>query len=106
MRERDYQSRLMRVLKREFPNAIILKNDPNYMQGIPDLIILNGGRWAALEVKASRQASVRPNQQHYVQKMNEMSFAAFIYPENEEQVLHALQRSFRAPRTTRIPKSE
>ena len=106
MRERDYQTRLIRLLKKEFPNAIIIKNDPNYIQGIPDLLILQGDKWGALEVKASRNAPVRPNQQHYIRKMKNMSFAAFIYPENEEEVLHALQRAFRAPRPTRLPKSE
>jgi hypothetical protein len=47
-----------------------------------------------LEVKLHRSAGVQPNQQHYVEQMNGMSFAAFIYPENEEIVLHDLQSAF------------
>jgi len=35
-----------------------------------------------------------------------MSFAAFIYPENEAEVLHALQRAFEHRRPTRIPLRE
>ncbi len=93
MLERDYQARLIRKLRRLFPGCIILKNDTDYLQGIPDLLILYGRNWAALEVKASEDAPEQPNQEYYVELMGEMSFAAFIYPEVEEEVLYALQRS-------------
>lgn len=93
MLERDYQARLIRKLRRLFPGCIILKNDTDYLQGIPDLLILYGRNWAALEVKASEDAEEQPNQEYYIELMGEMSFAAFIYPEVEEEVLYALQRS-------------
>lgn len=78
-----------------FPGCIVLKNDPNYLQGIPDLLILWGPRWATLEVKKSANASHQPNQDYYVATMDDMSFSRFIYPENKEEVLHELQQSFR-----------
>ena len=77
-------------------NIIILKNDPNYIQGIPDLILLYKNRWAALEVKRGAIASVRPNQAHYVRTMHAMSYAAFIYPENESEILSEVQQSLTA----------
>lgn len=94
MLESEFQAKLIRRLRRMFPGAIILRNDAGYMQGVPDLTILYGSRWAALEVKASENARERPNQRFYVDKWNEMSFAAFIYPENEVDVLDELQRTF------------
>lgn len=106
MRERDYQARLIRTIKREFPGVIILKNDPNYQQGIPDLLILYKNKWAALEVKVSETSRTRPNQKYYVDTMHEMSFASFIYPENEDEVLDALQRTFRTARNTRVSEPE
>ena len=106
MRERDYQARLIRIIKREFPGVIILKNDPNYQQGIPDLLILYKNKWAALEVKVSETSRTRPNQEYYVDTMHEMSFASFIYPENEDEVLDALQRTFRTARNTRVSEPE
>lgn len=106
MRERDYQARLIRLLKREYPGIVILKNDPNYLQGIPDLLLLYLDKWAALEVKADAESTVRPNQKYYVNLMHEMSFASFIYPENEDEVLNALQRTFRTARAARVSKPE
>lgn len=96
MRESDFQRNLKKKLKSKFPGCIVLKNDPTYVQGIPDLLILYKDKWAALECKREEDAlkNPRPNQPYYVKKMNEMSFASFVYPENEEEVLDAIQRSF------------
>ena len=94
MTENAYQAKLIKKLKRMFPGCEILKNDPQYVQGILDLTIFWGSTWAMLEVKASADARERPNQDYYVRQMNDMSFAAFIFPENEEEVLAALQEAF------------
>ena len=97
MKESTYQRHLIETLEEMFPGAIILKNDPNYVQGIPDLLILYRDRWAALEVKRSEEdylANRQPNQEFYIDKMSRMSFAAFIYPENEEGVLLDIQQAF------------
>lgn len=78
-----------------FKGCIILKNDPNYRQGIPDLIILYMDKWATLEVKRNPDSPHQPNQDFYVNKMNNMSFSRFIYPENKEEVLRELQLALR-----------
>lgn len=96
--ERDFQRDLIKELKDIFEGCIIMKNDSSYIQGIPDLIVLFNDRWAALEVKKSRTASHRPNQEYYVDKMDDMSFARFVYPENKEDVLNELQQTFFARR--------
>ena len=95
-REGAFQSELIGDIKELLPGAMVLKNDPNYIQGIPDLIVLHGDKWAALECKRSEGAKHQPNQDYYVEHMGEMSYAAFVYPENKEEVLNALQRSFGA----------
>jgi hypothetical protein len=61
---------------------------------MPDLTIFWGERWATLEVKASNFSPYQRNQEYYVEQMDGMSFSAFIYPENEEEVLLALQEAF------------
>lgn len=93
MQERSYQAYLIKRIYELFPACFVLKNDSGYLQGIPDLLILHGDRWAALEVKASFDAPTQPNQEYYISQMDRMSFAAFIYPENEEEVLDALQQA-------------
>lgn len=100
--ERFYQRALIRKLNKMFPDCVILKNDTEYIQGIPDLTILYAGNWAMLEVKAKWDSPTQPNQEYYIDMLNMMSFAAFIYPENEEEVLHALQQSLKPRRSTRI----
>lgn len=93
MVESEFQAKLIRELKERFPGCIVLKNDADYIQGIPDLLILHNNKWASLEVKRSESAKHRPNQDYYVAKMNSMSFAAFIFPENKEDVLHDLEQA-------------
>jgi len=92
--ERDYQPKLIEKLEAMFPGCLILKNDTSYLQGIPDLSIFYGKHWAMLEVKAGAKSRVQVNQPYYVELTNSMSFAAFIYPENEEEVLDALREAF------------
>lgn len=104
MREAEYQRKLVKKLRDMFPGCSVLENDSAKAQGAPDLLVLFKGFWAMLEVKASARAAVRPNQEHWVKHFNGMSFASFIFPENEEKVLSDLQSAFRARRSPRIPK--
>jgi len=94
MRESQFQSKTIEEIKTRFPGAIVTKMDANYIQGIPDVLILYKNKWATLEFKKSGSASHRPNQDYYVGLMNDMSFSAFIYPENKEKVLDELQQAF------------
>lgn len=96
--ERDFQSKLIKTLKSKFEGCIVMKNDSSYIQGIPDLLVLYKDKWAALECKRTKQSSKRPNQEYYVDKMNGMSFAAFVYPENVEEVIYDMERSFKTDR--------
>lgn len=92
MLEADYQAYLIKRIKRDvLPGSLVLKNDTQYLQGIPDLTVLHGPKWAVLEVKTSARARKRPNQEYYIDLFDGWSFAAFIYPENEEDVLNDLQ---------------
>lgn len=94
VRENKYQAGLIKRLTTRFPHCMILKNDSGYLQGVPDLIVLFESRWAMLEVKASATASHQPNQDYYVDKLDYMGFARFVYPENEDEVIRDLEDYF------------
>lgn len=94
--ESVYQRQLCDKLYEMFPGCFIMANDPDQYQGIPDLVILFENKWAMLEVKFSEASPRQPNQEHYVNMFNDMSFASFIYPENEEEVLEELKSRFGA----------
>ena len=90
MLENRFETKLISELELLFPGCIVIHMDPTEYQGIPDLLVLYKDRWAALEGKKNSKASTQPNQEYYVDVMNEMSFAAFIYPENKDEVLDEL----------------
>lgn len=94
--ERDFQAKLIKDIKNMFVGCLVMKLDSGYIQGIPDLLILYKNKWAALEVKKNARAKRQPNQEYYVEKMNDMSFSRFIFPENKEDVLNDLCEAFKS----------
>lgn len=106
MLEKHFQAKLIKEIKELLKGCIILKTDPDYIQGIPDLLILYKDKWAALEVKKSLTASKRPNQEYYINLMNKMSFAKFISPEIKKEVLDELCKTLQPGRSTRISRSK
>jgi len=94
--ERVFQKNLICDIKKTFPGCIVLKNDPNYICGIPDLLVLYKDKWAALECKKNINSKKRPHQEHYVDLMNEMSFSRFVHSGNREEVLRELQQTFQS----------
>ena len=101
MKESKFQADLKKELKSMFPGCIVTKLDSGDIQGIPDLLVLYKNKWATLENKRSATASKRPNQEYYVNKMDDMSFARFVCPENREEVLNDLQSALQSRRTSR-----
>ena len=92
--ERDFQANLIKELKMIFKGCIVMKTDPTYIQGLPDLLILFNDKCAALEVKRSSKAHKQPNQEYYVKLMNKMSFSRFVCPENKETIIDELRQVF------------
>ena len=96
MLENKFQAKLIQDIKQLLPGCIVMKNDSSYIQGIPDLLVLHKDKWASLECKKTANAKKQPNQEYYVKRMDEMSFARFISPENKEDVLNELRKTFGA----------
>jgi len=93
--ESRFQARLIRQLEAEFPGAVVIKTDPNYIQGFPDLLFLQDSFWGALEIKRAQNSERQPNQEYWVQRLNLMSYSRFVYPGNLEFTLQELEVSHR-----------
>lgn len=95
MKESQFQKEIMNDIRERFPGSIVYKNFPS-IQGFPDLTIVYKSKYAILECKNSERASHQPNQDYYIDKINSIGgFASFIFPENKEEVLNAMERSFK-----------
>ena len=92
--ESGFQDSLIKQIKKILPGSMVFKMDQ--IQGLPDLLILYKNKWASLECKRTATAKRQPNQEYYVNLMNEMSFSRFISPENREDILDELQSAFRS----------
>lgn len=93
--ESKFQKDLMDEIKKEFPGCLVMKNDSAYIQGIPDWTILYKDKWAVLEAKREANANKQPNQDYYVEKLNDMSYSRFVYPENKDEVINELRKFFK-----------
>ena len=93
--ENAFKRELKKEIKERYPGCIVTNLDPNDIQGIPDILVLYKNKWATLEGKKEKTSTKRPNQEYYVDKMNEMSYSKFIHPENKNQVLEELDEVFR-----------
>lgn len=92
--ESKFQKELMDKIRDRYPGCVILKNDSSYIQGFPDWTILYKDKWAVLEAKRAKNAAKQPNQEYYVDKLNNMSFSRFVFPENSEEVLEDISKYF------------
>lgn len=92
--ERDYQLVLMEKIESKFPGCQIFNLTPLRILGIPDLLLLYENHWAMLETKRAIGSHRQALQEHYIALFDDMSFARFIDPSTEREILNELQRSF------------
>ena len=91
--ESQFKTKIAGQLTVLLPYCVLLKNDEQFMPGIPDMLILYQDRWAMLEFKRS---APRRKQDYYLRKFNDMAFASVIYPDNASLVLQELVDWFHA----------
>jgi hypothetical protein len=104
IRESKFQADLIKELECMFPGCIPIVKPGYNIQGFPDLLILYKNKWAALECKRSLYEHRQPNQEYFVEILDDMSFSSFICPENKEEVLNELQQAFTSRRATCFSK--
>lgn len=87
MLEKDFQAKVIKELKAM--GLAVIKNQagPGVPTGFPDVLALGEGIYFALECKTSARAKKQPRQDYWVKKLNEWSYAAFIYPANHDKIM-------------------
>lgn len=96
MLESEFQRKLKKRIKEEIPGSYVIKQDPHQIQGLPDLLIVHGPKYAMLEVKEKKNAHHQPNQDYYVNEVfGKMAYASFVYPENADKVMSELKGWFK-----------
>ena len=102
MNENKYQALLKKEIRKRLPGCIVLKQNPNELQGIPDLAIFYKDKYAILEVKKSAHEKYQPNQEYYLEQFGKHVYSETIYPENEKEILDELEHALRTGRKTRV----
>jgi hypothetical protein len=96
MSEATFRTKFLKDVKDLSPDIIIEFADPQRRNGIPDVIIFYKKKFARIETKRSKNASKRLHQQYYIDYFNSQGiYAAFLTPENKEEVFNALRRYFK-----------
>ena len=90
-KESDFQAKVIKELKAM--GLAVVKNQagPGVPTGFPDLTAFGEGIYCCLECKASARAKKQPRQEYWVNKLNEWSYAAFVYPANWEKIKAEIQ---------------
>lgn len=95
-KESQFKGELYNEIRERFPGSEVVPNDANYIQGFPDgTVLFPNGRYFLLEGKKTEKSSRRPNQEYYVEESPLSPNAAFVSPENKEEVLAELERRYR-----------
>lgn len=95
MKEADFQAKVIKWLRAH--QCIVLKYQQNATTraSVPDIIFLKEGFWGAVECKKAKNSPYRPGQKEMIEKMNSMSWAKAVYPENWAQVRAELEEVLR-----------
>lgn len=92
--EREFEKDFMEDLDEVLPNGHWIKGNSQMQQGIPDRMFLHGEHWAMLEFKRETDSAKQENQDWFIEKFNNMSYAKIVTPENAQEVIDEIQATF------------
>ena len=95
MLEASFKKQFLKKIEERLPYLDLDFIEPSTRKrSLPDIFVIGPICWAALEFKRSQDSNHQPNQDYHVERFNEKGYATFVYPENEGEVLDALERLF------------
>lgn len=86
MLEKDFQSKVIKWLKSK--GCVVLKYQQNAttIQGVADVFFCKEGFYGFLECKKNKNSPLRPGQKQFIDKIDDWSYGAIVYPENWEKI--------------------
>lgn len=95
--ETRFQNKVLRDLK-ELPHVWVLKTQEKTRRGVPDILLSAGGRFVALELKASAKAIVASIQRFELDCIEATGAIALVaYPENWDSVKNVIRSIIKDP---------
>lgn len=91
VKESDFQAKVIKQLKAMGLTVVKNQAGPGVPTGFPDITAFGEGIYFCLECKASARAKKQPRQDYWINKLNEWSYAAFIYPSNYDKVMSEIK---------------
>lgn len=79
--ENKFQGKIIDFLNAQGCFTWKMQQNATTKAGVADVFFCKEGFYGFLEVKKSKTAKRRPGQPQFIKKMNEWSWAAFVYPE-------------------------
>lgn len=78
--ERDFQKNVIKWLRSK--GCVVLKYQQNAttVAGVSDIFFCKEGFYGFIECKKSKNSSLRPGQQAFIDKMDEWSYGKIIWP--------------------------
>lgn len=91
-KEKDFQAQVIKWLKSK--GCITLKYEANATTrvGIPDVFFCKEGFYGFLECKKAKNATIRPGQKEFIDKVNDWSYGKIIFPENWSETKAELEQ--------------
>lgn len=86
MKEASFQSTVIKWLRKHGCFVMKVQAGPGVPAGTADVFFCKEGFYGWLECKASKTAKKQPHQPEFIKKMDEWSYARFVWPENWAKV--------------------
>ena len=78
--EAKFQSEILKFLKKHGAVALKFQQNATTPAGVSDIFFCKEGFYGFIEVKRAKNASLRPGQKEFVEKMNNWSYGKIVYP--------------------------
>lgn len=93
--EARFQTKVKKWLERKGAVVLVISPQPGIPTGFPDVLaLLPGGGFMALELKRSKTAKHQPLQDYWVERLGDMYYSAFVYPEIWDKVKEEIERDY------------